>query len=336
MEFNKSIVFSVCTSGLTDIKTGITKTYYGRPCMGNLSTQTQFHRSAPCVDAPSGKGELCVECPEGAFCFTPGTPWAGNTGDTYTYFDPQSKQGFWRLERPIDGSSKEDEREAKLRVDDRRWNDKYETLFSNLHQKDFVFDFVACEPAESCEGSNECALPYRQFQEQCKDFNIRNPNQMNCTTTKDCQSRSADGATTCDVYHPENCAVCNMDAMTGDRVGTCMCVPSQRCGACTRGVEFPDGTKVKSYFKLDGECAECPENLPLLIVGFVFGIGIILWGASWMNGKNINTSVISIGVDYFQVLAIFRNSSIPWPPILSDFYKFFAIFNFNIDIALFP
>ena len=156
---------------------------------------------------------------------------------------------------------------------------------------------------------------------------------MNCTTTKDCQSRSADGATTCDVYHPENCAVCNMDAMTGDRVGTCMCVPSQRCGACTRGVEFPDGTKVKSYFKLDGECAECPENVPLLIVGFVFGIGIILWGASWMNGKNINTSVISIGVDYFQVLAIFRNSSIPWPPILSDFYKFFAIFNFNIDIA---
>ena len=31
-------------------------------------------------------------------------------------------------------------------------------------------------------------------------------------------------------------------------------------------------------------------------------------------------------------LAIFR-SSIPWPPLLSDFYRFFAIFNFNIDIA---
>ena len=73
--------------------------------------------------------------------------------------------------------------------------------------------------------------------------------------------------------------------------------------------------------------------MPLLITGFILGIAFLLWGASWMNGKDINTSVISIGVDYFQVLAIFRNSSIPWPPLLSDFYRFFAIFNFNIDIA---
>ena len=43
-----------------------------------------------------------------------------------------------------------------------------------------------------------------------------------------------------DVYHPENCAVCNMDAMTGDRVGTCMCT-IQRCGACTRGEFERDG-----------------------------------------------------------------------------------------------
>ena len=52
------------------------------------------------------------------------------------------------------------------------------------------------------------------------------------------------------------------------------------------------------------------ENVPLLIVGFILGIAFLVWGASWMNGKDINTSVISIGVDYFQVLAIFRNSSI--------------------------
>ena len=236
LEFNKSIVFSVCTSGETNVSTGKTKTYYGRPCMGNLSTQRLFHRSAPCVDSPSGNGELCVECPAGAFCFTPGTPWAGNKGEFYTYLDPQSKQGFWRLERAMDGSDMEDEREAKLRIDDRRWDPTYRSTFPSLHQKDFVFDFVACEPAESCEGANKCSLPYREYQEQCQAWNIQyGKDKMNCTTSKDCQTRADDGTSGCDAAHPENCAVCNMDVVSTDGVGTCMCVPSQRCGGCTRG-----------------------------------------------------------------------------------------------------
>ena len=36
LEFNKSIVFSVCTSGETNVSTGITKTYYGLPMHGQF------------------------------------------------------------------------------------------------------------------------------------------------------------------------------------------------------------------------------------------------------------------------------------------------------------
>jgi hypothetical protein len=331
MAFNRSLVFSVCMSGNTDVASGITKSYYGRPCMGNVSVQNRFHRSAPCVGQSSGKGEICAECPVGAFCFVPGTPWAGNTGEGYTYFDPTSKAGFWRLERELAGENREDAREARLRVSPSRWDPDYKSENSQLHQKDFVFDFVPCEPSSACSGANECDLPYRQFQERCRAWQSDNTERLNCTKTSDCTSRGGDGE--CTVLHPENCAVCDMDLATSDGVGQCRCTPAPRCGGCTQAATYANGTKVKSYFKLDGECVECPENVPLLIAGCLLGICFCLYGASVMESRNINTSLISIAVDYFQVLAIFRNANIPWPLLLRDFYKFFAIFNLNIDIA---
>ena len=42
---------------------------------------------------------------------------------------------------------------------------------------------------------------------------------------------------------------------------------------------------------------------------------------------------IPIGVDYFQVLAIFAGSNIPWPSYFKDILFIFSFFNVNIDIA---
>ena len=334
MEFNKSIVFSVCMAGDTDSKTGVIKSYYGRPCMGNISMQSRFHRSAPCVGQHSGKGELCTECPEGAFCYTPGTPWSGNTGEQYTYFDPTSKAGFWRLERALDDPNNvEDGREARLRVNAARWDPSFRLNFPKLHQKDFVFDFLPCQPSESCAGSNECAFQYRHLQEKCQAWESKNPFDKNCTSNAGCTGRGGGGVGECSFSFPQRCAVCDMDQATADGVGVCRCVPSQRCGSCTQAAEYSNGTTIPGHFKLDGECVECPENVPLLIFGVVCGLSLCLYGASVMERREINTSLISIGVDYFQVLAIFRNANIPWPPLLKQFYRFFAIFNLNIDVA---
>ena len=42
---------------------------------------------------------------------------------------------------------------------------------------------------------------------------------------------------------------------------------------------------------------------------------------------------ISIGVDYFQVLALFSRAKIKWPAVLKTLLNFFSIFNFNIDVT---
>ena len=335
LEFNRSLVFSVCMAGVTNISSGETKTYYGRPCMGNFSMHTKSFRSAPCVDAPSGKGELCEECPEGAFCFIPGTPWPANKEERYTYFDPVSKTGFWRLERRLDIDSLEDKREAERRIKPSRWNKDFKLDYPGLHQKDFVFDFVPCEPSTACVGGNKCSMPYRQYEELCLAFQATEGGASNCTRTSDCNGGISEGEI-CSQSNLANCrkhSVCDMDQADTNGIGKCRCVPATRCGQCTKRAEYPDGKVVKGYFKLDGACEECPENVPLLIAGLLCGVMLGIWGTTWMNEKQINTSVISIAVDYFQVLAIFRNAKIPWPPILSSFYRFFAIFNFNIDIA---
>ncbi len=64
---------------------------------------------------------------------------------------------------------------------------------------------------------------------------------------------------------------------------------------------------------LRSQCQKCPDNPWLLIIGFVVIIiaaGIVGYV---LNKKAVNVAFLSIGVDYFQVLAIFSRSNIKWP-----------------------
>jgi hypothetical protein len=56
-------------------------------------------------------------------------------------------------------------------------------------------------------------------------------------------------------------------------------------------------------------------------------------GAAWLESQKINMAFIPIGVDYFQVLAIFTGSNIPWPSYFKQILGFFSFFNIDIDIA---
>ena len=69
LEYNTSTSFSICMAGKTNIRTGITKKYYGRPCnvQGSNVPNVSFSNRAPCVSEKSGKGELCLECPDGNY-----------------------------------------------------------------------------------------------------------------------------------------------------------------------------------------------------------------------------------------------------------------------------
>ena len=38
----------------------------------------------------------------------------------------------------------------------------------------------------------------------------------------------------------------------------------------------------------------------------------------FLNSKAVNLAFVSIGVDYFQVLAMFANSRVQWPVMIKD------------------
>mmetsp|Transcript_64158 Transcript_64158/g.133793 ORF Transcript_64158/g.133793 Transcript_64158/m.133793 type:complete len:339 (-) Transcript_64158:617-1633(-) len=90
---------------------------------------------------------------------------------------------------------------------------------------------------------------------------------------------------------------------------------------------------MRTHFRLYNECEPCPENPGLLIAMFFLGAIALLVGGYVLSRKRLNLAFISIGVDYFQVLAIFASSKIAWPPYIERVFEIFSIFNFNIDIT---
>lgn len=65
-----------------------------------------------------------------------------------------------------------------------------------------------------------------------------------------------------------------------------------------------------TYFRQNGECVPCPRQAWLLILLF-FIMAVVLCIGGWLlNRKNVNIAFLSIGVDYFQVLAMFSNAKV--------------------------
>jgi hypothetical protein len=376
-----SEIFAVCMSGETDLSTGKTQTYYGRPCNGrerSLDASKSVLRTNPCASAGSGGGEVCLPCPTGATCLVPGRPFPENRDEVYMYFDPIAMQGFWRSALFLD--SEKDLAEIESREYPRnRYNsmkafhecrkkgvlacdngctlvnqtvsvfdeDRSGTMsmtsmptcasakHPNIFDKGFVFDFLPCEPSDACLGENECAEGYKGYQYACDAwYESTGIGSRSCRTNRDCMTKSgnSDVLSQCSSSRPQDCAVCNMSAASADGVGRCECTAGPRCGRCTLGGKYGSKT-VKSYYRMNGACEKCPENVALIIALFFVAIFFFLVGASWLSEKNINMAFIPIGVDYFQVLAIFTGSNIPWPSYLSAILQFFSFFNVNIDIT---
>ena len=112
--------------------------------------------------------------------------------------------------------------------------------------------------------------------------------------------------------------VAKKNETTGKTYGMCECVPGYRCQLCTFGTHYRDG-KV---------CKECPELPGLIIIAFIFAIFIMIAFVHWLDKKNFNLAFINIGWDYFQVVAMFTDADVNWPPILYEFYIFLS-FSFS-------
>jgi hypothetical protein len=96
----------------------------------------------------------------------------------------------------------------------------------------------------------------------------------------------------------------------------------KKCNKCDYG-----------YFRSDGYCIGCPENGYLMLGMFLFGIvvvGLCLAIISWLK---INIGVISIGIDYFQIIGLFASPKIPWPKQMVTVFDYMSASSANIDLA---
>ena len=83
------------------------------------------------------------------------------------------------------------------------------------------------------------------------------------------------------------------------------------------------------FFKIDGECAKCPENPYLLLAAIICGFFAIGVAFYVLHTKDINVAILSIGVDYFQIVSLFSRARIAWPRAIKDLFRLFSFVPFE-------
>merc|ERR1711871_1425879 len=108
--------------------------------------------------------------------------------------------------------------------------------------------------------------------------------------------------------------------------GSCECVPSSRCALCTKHLE-------EGYYRVSGECIPCPQHPMLIVVLAICGLLFICIAMRELDRRNFNLAFVSIGWDYFQVLALFSDADIRWPDELKTLFRMLSFFNIDVDLV---
>ena len=269
--------------------------------------------------------ELCVECKPGADCSEPdnlyGVPGAENT--------------FYKFDIATRDANGEVTQRAKERCPREYWDLELLQKFPSLVFRPTCPDYVKCEPPSSCAGDNQCATGYEYTLYTCRDKRATMEDNS-CDVSMNPMTNEWEGDHSqcrggislmkeCPYDKPELCSKCAVKYNETQQkyYGECECVAPVRCALCT----------ANSHYRISNECEECPDNPALLIIGFFIAAIAACIGGYYLNKKQFNLAFISIGVDYFQVLALFAQSKILWPPGMIKIFNFLSIFNFNIDIS---
>ena len=232
-------------------------------------------------------------------------------------------------------------------------------------------NFLACQPNDACKAGNTCSKAYLHTLIKCNNWQVDNPTMNSCNLTIQCVARQA--GLSCMAAIPTICncpnqwevgsfacskkcvreqkvaleeAGCNVNqlALSLARIptrstefmngaecrrnanntgGACACVSATRCSLCTTG----------THYRVAGECIPCPQNPWMIIVGAILGIFFMCIGMRELDKRKFNLAFVSIGWDYFQVLALFADADIKWPPVLKTLFRMLSFFNIDIDIV---
>ena len=80
----------------------------------------------------------------------------------------------------------------------------------------------------------------------------------------------------------------------------------------------------------DGTCQWVyPSPLPFF-VAVDRRVTVICFGCAGLSQR---LGFLSIGVDYFQILAMFGNAKVTWPPAIVSLFRLMSSFSFNLDIT---
>jgi len=246
------------------------------------------------------EGEWCLDCPRGAEC----------EGDVA---EPVSVRGFW-LQNGTDILCPDiDSEEGQAIVAYVNATDRY---------------YAGERPVTHVKvDEDDNLVEYMRVEELCQDHPIECGKTW-CTRIWRGERQDVPMAVPCDPSIA--CRGGNLCSRGYD---------GERCASCDKcykvNPDDPDEECIRFRPLDSGECEQCPEEFLLLmrIIGFS-ALAIFLCIGGWaMNKYNVHLAFISIGVDYFQILAIFRNSRVQWPPMIKELFRMMAIFNLNLDIA---
>ena len=194
---------------------------------------------------------------------------------------------------------------------------------------------VECPPGAVCEGpvcltedsTNECLAFKEPYSREGWWRTNLAANHPDCPITRPSRSgpyleRLPNGPLrgTCPVFLPcEPLAACAGDNQCARGY------MGERCSEC-------DNTGSPLFYRVGGECVECPDTAWVYILLGVVGLvgGCI---AFYYLSKIMSLALLSIGIDYFQILAMFARSKIKWHPLIKDLLLIFSAFNLNLDLA---
>ena len=97
---------------------------------------------------------------------------------------------------------------------------------------------------------------------------------------------------------------------------------AERCKLCAPG-----------YYKLSGVCEKCPECPRCIFALVVLAIIVLAIMGHVLTRKRIDLGILTIGVDYAQVLSILAMSNhVQWPEDLKRLFNIFSFANLNLDL----
>jgi hypothetical protein len=95
-----------------------------------------------------------------------------------------------------------------------------------------------------------------------------------------------------------------------------------RCSLCAEG-----------FFKLSGVCEPCPSCPVCLLIFVCLFLAFCAVCGYILAKKRINLCMLTIGVDYFQVLSLLvMSNKIKWPAALKRLITYLGVFNINLDL----